>query len=161
MYYSFYWNTIFLSKITLIFLKDSQIKTTFSKILFIFRKKGREGEREKYQCVVAPYWGPGLQPRYVPWLGIELVTLWFEGQHSIHWVTPARARLIFSCISLVSMNLARLFVILKIFLFFDFRERKEKREEGRERNIDFLFYLFMHSLVDSYMCPNRESNLQP
>ena len=41
--------------------------------LFIFRERGREGEREreKYHCVVgclsrAPYWGPGLQPRLVP-----------------------------------------------------------------------------------------------
>ena len=40
--------------------------------LFIFRERGREGEREgeKYQCVVAspvsPYWEPGLQPRHVP-----------------------------------------------------------------------------------------------
>ena len=25
----------------------------------------------------APYRGPGLQPRHVPWLGIELSTLWF------------------------------------------------------------------------------------
>ena len=24
------------------------------------------------------HWGPGPQPRYVPWLGIELVTLWFR-----------------------------------------------------------------------------------
>ena len=38
-----------------------------------------------------PYWGPGLQPRHVPWLGIKPVTLWFTGQHSIHWATPARA----------------------------------------------------------------------
>ena len=38
-----------------------------------------------------PYWGPGLQPRHVPWLGIELVTLWFTGWHSIHWATPAMA----------------------------------------------------------------------
>ena len=41
----------------------------------------------------APYWGPGPQPRHVPWLEIELVTLWFTGQHSIHWATPARATL--------------------------------------------------------------------
>ena len=26
---------------------------------------------------MCPYWGPGLQPRHVPWLGIELATLWF------------------------------------------------------------------------------------
>ena len=40
----------------------------------------------------APKWGPGLQPRHVPWLRIELVTLWFTGWHSIHWATPARAK---------------------------------------------------------------------
>ena len=27
-----------------------------------------------------PYWGPGPQSRCVPWLGIELATLWFAGQ---------------------------------------------------------------------------------
>ena len=37
-----------------------------------------------------PYWGPGLQPRHVSWLGIEPGTLWFTGRHSIHWATPAR-----------------------------------------------------------------------
>ena len=37
-----------------------------------------------------------------------------------------------------------------------------EREEGgkRERNIDLLFQLFMHSLVDSYMCPGWELNPQ-
>ena len=57
--------------------------------LFIFREGGREGEREgeKHQCVVCllhtPYWGPGLQPRHVPWLGIEPATLWF-GRPTLH-----------------------------------------------------------------------------
>ena len=70
----------------------------FLKILFIFRERGREEERErgKHQCVVAshtcPHWGPGLQPRPVPWLGIKPPTLWFTGRHSIHWATPARAK---------------------------------------------------------------------
>ena len=63
---------------------------------FIFRKRGREGEGEveKHQCVVAlehPYRGPGLQPRQVPWLGIELATLWFAIWCSIHWATPVSA----------------------------------------------------------------------
>ena len=39
-----------------------------------------------------PTWGPGPQPRHVPWLGIELATLWFTDRHSIHWATPARAK---------------------------------------------------------------------
>ena len=43
----------------------------------------------------APYWGPGPQPRHVPWLEIELVTLWCADGHSIHWATAARA-LVFS-----------------------------------------------------------------
>ena len=51
--------------------------------LFIFRDRGKEGEREgdKHQYVVAscePQWGPGLQPTHVPQLGIELATLWFK-----------------------------------------------------------------------------------
>ena len=43
----------------------------------------------------APYWGPGPKPRHVLWLGIKLVTLWFSGQHSIHWAMPARATIFF------------------------------------------------------------------
>ena len=38
-----------------------------------------------------PYWGPGHQPRHVPWLGIKPARLWFTGWYSIHWATPARA----------------------------------------------------------------------
>ena len=41
------------------------------KILFIFRERGREGERGRKTSVCgyishAPYWRPGLQPRHVP-----------------------------------------------------------------------------------------------
>ena len=64
--------------------------------LFIFRQRGGEGERGREisicGCLLhAPYWGPGLQPRHVSWLGIELAILWFAGQRSICWATPARA----------------------------------------------------------------------
>ena len=38
-------------------------------------------------------------------------------------------------------------------------EREKGRE--RERNISLLFYLFMHSWVDSCMCPDQALNLQP
>ena len=40
------------------------------------------------------------------------------------------------------------------------RERKRKGRQ-RERNLDLLFHLFMHLLVDSFMCPDQGSNLQP
>ena len=52
--------------------------------LFIFRERGKEGK--KHQCVRETWigclshahnWGPGPQPRHVPWLGIELATFWF------------------------------------------------------------------------------------
>ena len=53
-----------------------------------------KGGKETLMCgrlSHTPNWGPGLQPRHVPWLGIELATLWFTGWCSIHWATPARA----------------------------------------------------------------------
>ena len=69
------------------------------------RGKGREKEREGNINVWLPLkhpllrpW-PGLQPRHVPWLGIEPETLWFTGQHSIHWATPARAFCFFNLFS--------------------------------------------------------------
>ena len=82
------------------------------KFFFFFsrkrEKRGGEGEREgeKLQSVVAPHishalnWGPGQQPRHVPWQGIKLVILWFTGWRSIYWATLARATLNISCQSL-------------------------------------------------------------
>ena len=54
------------------------------KILFIFREgKGRRKRRKETSmcgCLLsALYWGPGCQPRHVPWLQIEPETLWFTG----------------------------------------------------------------------------------
>ena len=65
-------------------------------ILFIFRGEGKEKEGEKYQCVVASripcHWGPGPQPRHVPRLGFEPMTLWFTAHaqcfelHQSGWI---------------------------------------------------------------------------
>ena len=68
--------------------------------IFIFREGegGRKRGREISMCgclLSAPYWPPGLQPRHMPWLGIEPATLWFTGRQSIHWSTAARAPLFF------------------------------------------------------------------
>ena len=79
----------------------------FLKILFIclFLEIGEGRERdkerniyvtEKHQSVashVLPSWGPGSQPKHMPWLEIEPVTFQFTDQHSIHWATVDRARL--------------------------------------------------------------------
>ena len=63
--------------------------------IYLCLEKVREKEREININVgfllCTPNWGPGSQPRHVPWLGIEPVTLWFTGWHSIYWATPARA----------------------------------------------------------------------
>ena len=94
-------------------LKNKSILYIFRRFyLFIFRERGREGEREgeKHWCVRdtlisclshSPNWGPGLQPRHVPWLGIEPAAFQFTGQDSIHWVTPARAILYFNTLFLI------------------------------------------------------------
>ena len=66
---------IFLFFLKNIFLKD------FIYFLWEREKEGARG-RETSMCdclLCAPYWGPGLQPRHVSWLGIKLVTLWFTG----------------------------------------------------------------------------------
>ena len=77
----------------------AEFKTNFSGrfYLFIFRQRGRKGEREgeKHLCVVVshlPLIGD-LAHNQVMWprLGIEPVTLWFAGWCSIHWATSARA----------------------------------------------------------------------
>ena len=43
--------------------------------------------------------------------------------------------------------------------FIDLGTREEGRE--RERNVDLLFHLLVHSLVASCMCPDQRLNLQP
>ena len=63
--------------------------------LFLERGEGRKKERERnfnvwLPLVHPPTGGPGLQPRHVPWLIIDLVTFCFTVRHSIHWATPAR-----------------------------------------------------------------------
>ena len=40
-------------------------------------------------------------------------------------------------------------------------ENDRERERERERETDLSFHLFIHSLVDLYMCPNQGLNLQP
>ena len=44
---------------------------------------------------LTPNQGPGPQPRPVPWRRIEPATFQFTGWRSIHWATPARAKLCF------------------------------------------------------------------
>ena len=66
--------------------------------LFSERGEGRDNEGKKNTNVWLPLtcplnWGPGPQPRHVPWVGIELATLWFAGRRSVHWGTPAKATL--------------------------------------------------------------------
>ena len=73
---------------------------------FIYWKRGREGEREgeKNQCVIASHtclnWRPNLQPRHVPWLGIELVTFCFAGQCPTNWATLVRAKALYAFLRL-------------------------------------------------------------
>ena len=66
----------------LIFFKEVFFKDFI--YLFLEQGKGKEKERERNISVCLPLtWtplGPGLQPRHVPWLGIEPATLWFTAR---------------------------------------------------------------------------------
>ena len=84
-------------------MSEKHLLVAFSFFIFwrfyLFLERGKEGERKRNINVWLPlacpthhhHWGPGLQPRHVPWQEIELVTFWFTGQYSIHWATPVRA----------------------------------------------------------------------
>ena len=76
-----------------IFFKD------FTIYLLLGRGKEREKKRERnvnvleiHRLVASPTSPAGWQTRHVPRMGIELVTFWFTGWHSIHWATAARAK---------------------------------------------------------------------
>ena len=58
------------------------------------RGEGKKKEREtSISCLLhTPDLGPGPQPRHVPRMGIEPVTFWFTGWHSIYWAIPARVK---------------------------------------------------------------------
>ena len=91
---------------------------------------------------MCPYWGPGLQPRHVPWLEIKLMTLWFTVWRSIHWAPPARAALSFFNIFLIVVQVQfspfsphhapcpYFLSFLKNILFIFFRERGREGERG-------------------------------
>ena len=74
------------------------LKNFFKKILF--REQWKEKERERninvWLLLVCPHRGLVHNPTMCPRLGIKLSTIWFAGQHSIHWATPARAQTYFS-----------------------------------------------------------------
>ena len=82
---------MYLSPVTLALTSFSSMGFFLIIYLLIFRKSGRkEGRETSIGCPShAPYWGPGPQPRHVPWLEIKPATLWFTGWYSIHWATPA------------------------------------------------------------------------
>ena len=73
------------------------LQSLFLKILFIFRERGREGEREgeKQQCVVDSH----MRPPLGTWPTAQACTLTgnrtgdplLHGPHSLHRATPARA----------------------------------------------------------------------
>ena len=79
------------------------IQSFYKDFIYLFLETGegrvKESERNiECGCLTgAPYWGPGLLPRHIPWLGIESAILWFTGWCSIHWPTPARALFLFLC----------------------------------------------------------------
>ena len=92
------------------FQDDTLFFSSYFIYLFLETGEGKEKERERnfnvWLPLMCPHWGPGLQPRHVPWLGIKLVTLWFTSWHSIYWATPPTGHPILSIYYLVSTHKA-------------------------------------------------------
>ena len=61
----------------------------FKDFIYLFLEIVEGRKKERWRTINGLPLGP--QPRHVPWRGIGPVTLWFTGQHSTYWATPARA----------------------------------------------------------------------
>ena len=113
-------------------------------VKIIFREREREGERRRNINVWEMHRSIGWLPLSHPklgtwpetqaytWLGIELATSWFAGQHSIHWTTPARTNLI----NLLKVFFLSFFIFLILTRGHAYWFWREGREGERERNID-------------------------
>ena len=71
--------------------------------LFIFKERGKEGERvgEKQQ------WSPLTRPQLGPWLGITPAIFQSTGGHSIPWATLTRAHLLLSALGFRKVRFTR------------------------------------------------------
>ena len=85
-----------------------------------YRERGRKRKwhihvREKHHSVAShmcPDRGSNLQPRYVPWLGIEPPAFWWVGNAPTNWAALARARcnlLFFNYFIVVQLQLSPFF----------------------------------------------------
>ena len=82
--------------------RDGTIRTFFERyFIYLFLERGKGGRKRGRETSICgclsrgPHWGPGLQPRHVPWLGIELVTLWFTARaQSTELYQPGRLELL-------------------------------------------------------------------
>ena len=135
-------------------------------ILFLDRGEGRKKGRETSMCGClssAPYWGPGPQPRHVPWLEIEPVTFWLAGQCSIHWATPARAgwrsfKWLFSCFKHSCIFPVGLHNFCNFFFLFN--KRKKKKKQASQHGISLtslslviLIFLYQEAFHNSSILP--------
>ena len=66
------------------------------------------------------------------------------------------------CLAHSSVGFLKIFFLCfkKIYVLILERVWERERERERDWNIDLLFYLLMHSLVDSFMSPDQGSNPQ-
>ena len=121
--FNFLWNCQTFSKVAVpFFFFYPHLRTC---LLNSERRERRKRERKKHQAVAShahPNQGPNLQPRHVPWLGIEPATFCFARQCPTHWATPARAHF-----------------CLHISLL-------QNTGETPERTLNFLFTLLLYSI---------------
>ena len=88
---------------------------------------------------LTPYWGPGPQPRHVPWQVIKPVTLRFAGRRSIHWATPARSQSLF----FLFFKTRVLHFIKVMFLNFYLFILEKGMERGKHQFVVPLIYAFI------------------
>ena len=131
-------------------------------LLTYFLDRGREGERggEKHQCMVAscaPYRGPGLQPRHVPWLRIELVTFCSQStEHTNQGEKPFS--LTQHCHYHISSN-SKMLVIMTCF-YFTLHEKLQLCNKTMLSSYLEYYFIFKKALIlSSFFCIYIKSKL--
>ena len=121
--------------------------------LFLERVEGREKKRRETSmcgCLsCAPYWGPGPQPRHVPWW--ELNWWPFGSQAGTQSTEPHQpgAQLFVSFLSLKK-------IFLKILFIYFIREEGREKEKERNSNVWEL-----HGSAASRTPPSRDLACNP
>ena len=126
-------------------------------VLFTFAKTLQCVFERQFQCIAVIQVHKEYGPNTVQNSVITIAKLKHFSYHAVYKPLHENVR-IYSLYTLLYTDFLLFSWDYTIFLIY-FIDFCREREEGRERDHDLLFHLFMHSLVDSCMCPDIQESI--